>query len=58
MPYVGQTSLEERLDEIKEVIRVLGKSIEEGKVDKTSVLQNLLIAMDRIDNIKASIRKK
>ena len=58
MPYVGQTPLEERLDEIKEVIRVLGKSIEEGKVDKTSVLQNLLIAMDRIDSIKASVRKK
>ena len=58
MPYVGQTPLEERLDEVKEVIRVLGKSIEEGKIDKTSVLQNLLIAMDRIDKIKSSISKK
>lgn len=58
MPYVGQTPLEERLEEVKETIRILGKSIQEGKVDKVSVLQNLLIAMDKLDNIKASIRKK
>ena len=58
MPYVGQTPLEERLEEVKETIRILGKSIQEGKVDKESVLQNLLIAMDKLDNIKASIRKK
>ena len=58
MPYVGQTPLEERLDEVKEVIRVLGKSIEEGKIDKTSVLQNLLITMDKLENIKSYIRKK
>lgn len=58
MPYVGQTPLEERLDEVKEVIRILGKSIQDDKIDKTSVLQNLLIAMDKLDSIKSSIRKK
>jgi hypothetical protein len=58
MPYVGQTPLEERLDEVKEVIRILGKSIEDNNIDKASVLQNLYIAMTKLENIKASIRKK
>jgi hypothetical protein len=58
MPYVGQTPLEERLDEVKEVIRILGKSIEDNNIDKTSVLQNLFIAMNKIEQIKSSIQKK
>ena len=58
MPYVGQTPLEERLDQVKETIRILGKSIQEDKIDKTSVLQNLLIAMDQLDSIKSAIRTK
>ena len=58
MPYVGQTPLEERLDEVKEVIRILGKSIEDNNIDKASVLQNLFIAMTKIENIKAAINKK
>ena len=58
MPYVGQTPLEERLDEIKETIRVLGKSIEDNNTDKASVLQNLYIVMTKLENIKSSIRKK
>jgi hypothetical protein len=58
MPYVGQTPLEERLDDVREVIRMVGKSIEEGKADKGAVLDNLFIAMQKIENIKSSIRKK
>ena len=58
MPYVGQTPLEERLDDVKEVIRMIGRSIEEGKADKAAVLDNLFIAMQKIENIKASISKK
>lgn len=58
MPYVGQTPLEERLDEVKEIIRILGRSIEESKADKAAVLDNLFIAMQKIENIKASITKK
>lgn len=58
MPYVGQTPLEDRLDEVKEVIRILGRSIEEGKADKGAVLDNLYIAMQKIESIKALITKK
>ena len=58
MPYVGQTALEHELDDVKEVIRMIGRSIEEGKADKGAVLDNLFIAMQKIENIKASLRKK
>jgi hypothetical protein len=58
MPYVGQTPFEERLEEVKETIRILGKSIEDNNIDKTSVLQNLYIAMKKIEALQESVRKK
>ena len=55
MPYVGQTPFEERLEEVKETIRILGKSIEDNNIDKTSVLQNLYIAMKKIEALQEQL---
>ena len=58
MPYAGQTPLESKIEDVKETIRLLGQTIERGTIDKNAVLDNLFIAMRKIDDILHQMKQR
>ena len=58
MPYAGQTPLELKIEDAKETIRLLGQTIERGTIDKNAVLDNLFIAMKKLDEVLHHMKQR
>jgi hypothetical protein len=47
--YKWKNTITDNIDDAREIIRVLGKSLEEGKIDKAAALDNLFRAMKKLE---------
>jgi hypothetical protein len=52
------TLVTDRIDDVIEVIRILGRSIETGTIDKEAALNNLFIAMRKLEDLKRVITQR
>ena len=52
------TPVTDRIDDVIEVIRILGRSIEMGTIDKEAALNNLFIAMRKLEELKRVITQR
>ena len=58
MPYVGNTPVEHKIEDAKEIIRMLGQTIERGTIEKNAVLDNLFHAMRKLEDALNQLKKK
>jgi hypothetical protein len=50
--YKWKNIITDNIEDAREIIRVLGKALEEGKVDKAAALDNLYRAMKKLESAR------
>lgn len=55
--YKWNNTITDAIEDAREIIRVTGKSVEEGKIDKNALLDNLYRAMKKLDAAKYYIER-
>ncbi len=50
--YKWKNTITDNIEDAREIIRVLGKGLEEGKVDKAAALDNLYRAMKKLESAR------
>jgi hypothetical protein len=50
--YKWKNTITDNIEDAREIIRVLGKALEEGKIDKEAALDNLYRAMKKLESAR------
>ena len=50
--YKWKNTIPDNIEDAREIIRVLGKALEEGKIDKEAALDNLYRAMKKLESAR------
>jgi hypothetical protein len=56
--YKFKAKITDDIDDAREIIRVSGRSLEEGKIDKDSLLDNLLRALKKLESARYYIDRE
>jgi hypothetical protein len=56
--YKYKAKLTDDIEDAREIIRVTGKMLEEGKIDKPSALDNLARALSKLDSARYYIDRE
>jgi hypothetical protein len=56
--YKYKAKLTDDIEDAREIIRVTGKMLEEGKIDKPSLLDNLYRAMKKLESAKEFLTRE
>jgi hypothetical protein len=56
--YKYKAKLTDDIEDAREIIRVTGKMLEEGKIDKSSALDNLARALSKLDSARYYIDRE
>ena len=56
--YKFKAKLTDDIEDAREIIRVTGKMLEEGKIDKASALDNLARALSKLDSARYYIDRE
>ena len=50
--YKWKNTITDNIEDAREIIRVLGKALEEGKIDKEAALDNLYRALKKLESAR------
>ena len=56
--YKYKAKLTDDVEDAREIVRAAGKAIEEGKIDKASLIDNLVRAMKKLDSARYYIERE
>jgi hypothetical protein len=55
--YKWKNVITDNIEDAREIIRVTGKALEEGKIDKGAALDNLYRAMKKLESAKYHVER-
>jgi hypothetical protein len=55
--YKWKNVITDNIEDAREIIRVTGKALEEGKIDKAAALDNLYRAMKKLESAKYHVER-
>jgi hypothetical protein len=56
--YKYKAKLTDDVEDAREIVRATGKALEEGKIDKLSLIDNLVRAMKKLDSARYYIDRE
>lgn len=56
--YKYKAKLTDDVEDAREIVRAAGKALEEGKIDKASLMANLLLAIKKLDSARYYIDRE
>lgn len=56
--YKYKAKLTDDVEDAREIVRAAGKALEEGKIDKASLMDNLLLAIKKLDSARYYIDRE